>query len=79
LRDSAGFTPDFAASVPAGDYVPGAPSIAPTVVDGSARFALDEPSFACQSRAVKSCGPSGSQDLAFKEIDPLLLRGEVVR
>ena len=34
----------------------------------------DEPMFG----TVKSCGPSGSQDLAFKEIDPLLLRGEVV-
>src|SRR2546430_5240596 len=27
LRDSAGFAPDFAASAPAGDYVPGDPSI----------------------------------------------------
>jgi hypothetical protein len=33
LRDSAGFTPDFAASPPAGDYVPGDPSIASAVVD----------------------------------------------
>ena len=26
---------------------------------------LDRYAFACQSHAVKSCGPSGSQDLAF--------------
>lgn len=26
---------------------------------------LDDGSDACQSRRVKSCGPSGSQDLAF--------------
>jgi hypothetical protein len=33
--------------------------------------ALDELEGRCQSRAVKSCGPSGSRDLAFEEeIDP---------
>ena len=31
---------------------------------------LDGGPFACQSCAVKSCGPSGSQDLAFKEECP---------
>jgi hypothetical protein len=51
LRDSAGFAPDFAASPPAGDYVPGDPSIAPTVVDGSARVRLGERALAWQSRA----------------------------
>jgi hypothetical protein len=40
LRDSAGFAPDFAASAPAGDYVPDAASIPPTVIDGSAPFDL---------------------------------------
>jgi hypothetical protein len=35
---------------------------------------LDGRVLRCQSRAVKSCGPSGSRDLAFKEIDLLLLR-----
>src|SRR5439155_18667090 len=57
LRDSAGFAPDFAASAPAGDYVPGAPSIALTVVDGSARFGLTAIFRLSKSRAVKSCGP----------------------
>jgi len=32
-------------------------------------MALDEEASACQSRLVKSCGPSGLQDLAFSEID----------
>jgi hypothetical protein len=36
LRDSAGFAPDFAASAPAGDYVPDAASIALAVVDSRA-------------------------------------------
>jgi MFS family permease len=41
LRDSAGFPPDFAASAPAGDYVPGATSIALAVVDGQVVETLD--------------------------------------
>jgi hypothetical protein len=64
LRDSAGFTPDFAASAPAGDYVPGDPSIPPEVVDGSAPFGLTSHRSPVEV-TVKSCGPSGSQDLAF--------------
>jgi hypothetical protein len=48
-------------------------SIAPALVEWQRAVPLDEPSFACQSRAVKSCGPSGSQDLAFKEIATPLL------
>ncbi len=34
---------------------------------------LDGEAAACQSRRVKSCGPTGSQDLAFKEIDLLTM------
>ena len=51
-----------------------------TMMCVSGRSRVDGSGCACQSRRVKSCGPSGSQDLAFlKEIDLLPLREETSR
>jgi hypothetical protein len=42
-------------------------SLPPSVCTPDATVLLDGGTGACQSRPVKSCGPSGSQDLAFVE------------
>jgi hypothetical protein len=77
LRDSAGFTPDFAGSTPTG--ICARPPEDSRAGGKLARLAsqllagpvlLDGTSVTCQSRVVKSCGPSGSQDLAFKGSQP---------
>src|ERR687888_1461634 len=74
LRDSAGFTPDFAASAPAGSYLPDAPSIAPAVVDGSARFGLTTRRSPVKVARSSPVGLRVRRTWRFKEIDPLLHR-----
>jgi hypothetical protein len=79
LRDSAGFAPDFAVSAPAGGYVPGDSSTAPALVDDSVRFGLTSRSSPVKVARSSPVGLRVRRTWRFREIDPLLHRGEVVR
>src|SRR5207244_2158430 len=71
LRDSAGFAPDFAASAPAGDMCPGAPSIGPAVVDRSGPFGLTSDRSPVKVARSSPVGLRVRRTWRFKEIDPL--------